>query len=88
MESAPGSELSCRAHEMDVESYGSTVRRGIISYYATLTMEEASDIQLWVDLMEQKSSEDLARHKITPFQKPNLRVWGAPDTKVIGEPNS
>ncbi len=88
MEAAPGSELTCRAHEMDVDLKGSAVRQGIISYYATVTMEQASDIQSWVDLVEQKSSEDLAQHKITLFQKPNLQVWGAPSDKVIGEPHS
>jgi hypothetical protein len=85
MKAAPGGELACRAHEMDAYVNGSPVRRGIISYYATSTMGEATDMQSWVDLMEQKSSEDLTQHKIRVFHKPMLQICGDPSVEVIGE---
>jgi hypothetical protein len=85
MKAASGGELACRAHEMDVDVNGSPVRRGIISYYATSTMGEATHMQSWIDLMEQKSSEDLTQHKIRMYQKPKLQICGDPSVEVIGE---
>jgi hypothetical protein len=85
MKAVPGGELACRAHEMDVYVNGSPVRRGIISYYATSTMGEASDMQSWANLMEQKSSEDLTEHKNKMFHKPMLQICGDPCVEVIGE---
>ncbi len=85
MKAVPGGELTCRAHETEVEVNGSPVRRGIISYYATSTMEAASDIRSWVDLMEEKSSEDLAKRKIGILHKPMLQICGDPSIEVIGE---
>jgi hypothetical protein len=82
---APGGELACTAHEMDVDLNGSLVRRGIVSYYATSMMGEATDMQSWVDLMEQKSGKDLMLHKITMFHKPMLQICGDPSRYVIGE---
>jgi hypothetical protein len=85
MKAVPGGELACRAHEMDVDVNGLPIRRGIISYYATLTMGEATDTQSWVDLMEQKSGKDLAQHKIRMFHKLMLQICGDPSVEVIGE---
>ena len=85
MKAVPGGELACRAHEMDVYVNGSPIRRGIISYYATSTMGEANDMQSWVDLMEQKSSEDLPQHKSSMFHKTILQICGDPSVEVIGE---
>jgi hypothetical protein len=85
MKAAPGSELTCRAHEMDVEVNGNPVRRGIISYYATSTMRQATDFQSWLELIEQQSGEDLVEQKISLFRKPTLRICGNPSTAVIGE---
>ena len=85
MKSVPGGELACRAHEMDVTMNDSPVRRGIISYYATSTMGEATDMQSWIDLMEQKSSEELTEHKSEMFHKPMLQICGNPSVEVIGE---
>ena len=85
MKAAPGGELACRAHEMNVVVNDSPVHRGIISYHATSTMADASDMQSWVDLMEQKSSEDLTQHKIRIFHKPMLQICGDPSVEVIGE---
>ena len=85
MKAAPGGELACRAHEMDIYVDGSPVRRGIISYYASLTMGEATDMQSWVDLMVQKSSEDLNQHKSRMFHKPMLQICGNPGVEVIGQ---
>ena len=87
MKAVPGGELACRAHEMDVPMNDAPVRRGIISYYATSTMGEASDMQSWVDLMEQMSSDDLTEYKGRMFHKPMLQVCGDPSVEMIGEWN-
>jgi len=84
MRAAPGDEMTCRAHEMDVDVKGFPVCRGIISYCATSTMGEATDIQSWFELMDRKSGEDLTHHKITMPQKPMLQVCGDPSVKLIG----
>jgi hypothetical protein len=84
MKAVPG-ELACRAHEMNVVVNGSPVHRGIISYHATSTMGDATDMQSWVNLMEQKSSEDMTQNKISMFHKPMLQICGDPSVEVIGE---
>jgi hypothetical protein len=85
MKAVPGGELACRAHEMDIFVNDSPVRSGIISYYASSTMGEATDMQSWADLMVQKSSEDLTQHKSNMFHKPMLQLCGDPCVEVIGE---
>ena len=70
---------------MDVGVDGLPVHRGIIPYYATSTMPEATDMQSWVDLMRQKSGKDLAQHKISMLQNPMLQICGDPGAEVIGE---
>jgi hypothetical protein len=70
---------------MSVDASGSPVCRGIISYYATLTMREATDMRSWVDLMRQRSGKDLAQHKINMLQDPRLQICGDPGIEVIGE---
>ncbi|MCG8348718.1 MAG: hypothetical protein MI924_13190 [Chloroflexales bacterium] len=71
---------------MDIDTQGSLVRRGIISYYAAATMEQATSMQSWVNLIEKKSGDDLTQHKITLFHKPMLHISGDPNIAVIGAP--
>ena len=84
VKAAPDAELACKAHETDFDVDGSSVRRGIISYYAASTMGQATSSQSWIDLMEGKSSEDLARHEIDMLHIPVLRIVGDPSVPVIG----
>ena len=85
MSAAPGGGLLCQAREEDFDLSGTPVRRGVVSYYATSTMVEAADFESWVDRIEQRSSKDLADHKITLLKKPVLQVCGEPSTKLPGE---
>jgi len=85
MKAEPGAELACRAYEMDIDMDGKPICRGIISYYAALTMEKATDMHSWIDLIEQISGEDLAQNTIKLHQKPMLQLCGDAHIKVIGE---
>ena len=84
MKANPGYELTCMAHVMKVVVNGLPVHRSIISYYATLTMGEATDMQSWVKRIAQKSSKDLKQHKIHDFHKPALQICGDPSVAVVG----
>ena len=82
MKAPPGGELACRAHDNDFDA----VRHGVVSYYATSTVVQSANFQSWVNLIEQRSGEDLAHHKITLLHKPMLQICGNPSTKLPGEP--
>jgi hypothetical protein len=80
----PGHELACGAHEADFDVSGAAGSRGVVSYYATSTMVEAATFESWLDLIERKSSGDLAQGRITELHKPTLQIYGNPNTKLPG----
>jgi hypothetical protein len=84
MRPIPGHELTCRAHNKDFDLSGAAVARSVVSHYATSTLPEATTFDSWLNLIDQKSSADLAQGRITQLDRPELQVYGNPDTQSPG----
>lgn len=81
-----GAELACRAHERAFATDGLVLPRGVISYYAGLTLPTAQDLPSWLQQMEQASQHDVTNGTITPFYQPALQVVGDASCALPGQP--
>ena len=80
-----GAELTCRAHEKEFDVDGATVRRGVISYYASATLTQAQDkAASWLHLIEQMSATDVVNMTITAFYQPSLQLSGDLGVPLVG----
>jgi hypothetical protein len=84
MRPIPGHELTCRAHNKDFDLSGAAVARSVVSHYATSTLPEATTFDSWLNLIDQKSSADLAQGRIAELDKPALQVYGNHNAKLPG----
>lgn len=82
MQSEPGAELACKAHNKVFEK----TERGIISYYATKTMAQATTMVSWASMINEMSGRDFSRGLITDLERPSLQILGDSSAKVPGEP--
>jgi hypothetical protein len=80
----PGGDLACRALDHQFEENGATVHRGVISYYATGTLPQASTIASWMSAMDRAAQDDLRRGRITSFHLPSLQIVGDATVGVPG----
>lgn len=78
----PGEELTCKPPE---KVFGET-RYGIISYYATKTMAQATTMVSWVSMIDEMSGKDFSQGTITDLEMPSLQIIGDLSTKLPGEP--
>lgn len=81
-----GAEFACRAHEREFTTDGMLLPRGVISYYAGLTLPTAQDLHSWLQQMAQASQRDLNHGIITPFYQPALQVVGDTSCALPGQP--
>jgi hypothetical protein len=77
----PGEELTCKPHE---KVFGKT-KYGIITYYATKTMAQATTIGSWMRTINDIIDKDFSRGIITALQRPLLQILGNPSTKLPGD---
>ncbi|MGH7599054.1 MAG: hypothetical protein ACREOI_22085 [bacterium] len=80
----PGEELTCKPPE---KIFGKT-KHGIISYYATKTMAQATTIESWVSAINEISGRDFSRGLITDLEKLSLQIIGDLSAKLPGEPKT
>jgi hypothetical protein len=78
----PGEELTCKSPE---KVFGKT-KHGIISYYATKTMAQATTVESWVSTINEMSGRDFLRGSIIDLERPSLQIIGEPSAKLPGEP--
>lgn len=78
----PGEELTCKFPEKVFEK----TRYGILSYYATKTMAQATTTVSWVSMVNEMSGKDFSRGLITALEKPSLQIIGDLSAKLPGEP--
>jgi hypothetical protein len=78
----PGEELTCKSPEKVFEK----TKHGIISYYATKTMAQATTIESWVNAINGMIDEDFSRGLITDLERPSLQIIGDSSAKLPGEP--
>jgi hypothetical protein len=86
MKAEPGAELTCRARNYRFEHHGSHQERGVISYYATQTLAQATTLASWIELVEALSGADLQQGRLPWFYQPVLQLLGHAATKLPGDP--
>ena len=74
MKAAPGAELACRAHNLPPTHPAQP--RGVISYYVTLALAEATTVGDWLARTEALVQEDVQASQLPPFYRPTLQVVG------------
>ncbi len=82
MQAEAGAELACRAHEHDFSYKGQLVRRGIVSYFATETLSQATSMNAWLAAINQQSEQAVTGGLLPKFRQPMLRVVGNGDRKI------
>ena len=84
MKSPVGAELSCKAKNHHFKQEGAEVERGVISYYATLTLGQAATVKEWMKLMIEASNEDIREGRLQRVYQPTLQIIGDGATKLPG----
>jgi hypothetical protein len=86
MKAEPGAELACRARNYRFEHHGSHQEHGVISYYATQTLAQATTLASWIQRAEALSRADLQHGSLPSFYQPLLQILGNAATKLPGNP--
>jgi hypothetical protein len=73
---APRDELECRAFSLPFNQNGEKVDRGVISYYAALTLARAASVKDWLALINEKAGIDVQQKKLTLIRQPKLKMIG------------
>ena len=77
MKTAEGEdETSCKTGAAMFDMPEGKVKRGVISYYATKTLTDATTIESWQRLMNEAMIEDGKNGKLSKFNQKQLRVIG------------
>jgi hypothetical protein len=84
MKAAPGTELACRAHNLPATHPDGP--RGVISYFTTLALFDATTVGDWLARTEALMRADVRAGKLPPFYRPELQVLGADNQPAPGTP--
>lgn len=76
MGAAPGAELACRARNLPATHPAAP--RGVISYYATAALAEATTLADWLAYIEKIVKQDIGAGRLPVFYRPQLCVLGDP----------
>ena len=84
MKAEPGAEFACRARNHQFEYGGRRVEHGVISYYASRTLPQATSVGAWLQQIDRMASDDLAAGRLPAFLQLSLRILGDPATPLPG----
>lgn len=82
----PGRELLCRAQNAKFTIDGKETERGVMSYYATLALEEADTVEDWVRRADRLCHADVERQKLSKMLRLSLRAAGEETQYLPGKP--
>lgn len=88
MKAQPGAELACQPQNYKFEHSGSFQEHGVISYYATQTLTQATSVESWLELMNVLSSCDFRLGRLPEFYLPSLQILGNTAARLPGNPVS
>lgn len=74
MKAAPGAELTCRAHNLP--PHPAAQPHGIISFYATAALAEATTMSNWLTRIKALIGQDADAGRLPAFYRPTLCVLG------------
>ncbi|MCX6033142.1 MAG: hypothetical protein NT169_28140 [Chloroflexi bacterium] len=77
MKAAPGAELACRAHNLPPEHPAQP--RGLISYYATAALVDATTVGDWLARIQALVQQDIQAGRLPRFYRPDLCALGDSD---------
>lgn len=86
MQASPGAELTCRAQNYRFEQQGSPQERGVISYYATQSLAQATTVATWLERIEALAQADLQQERLPWFYQLSLQILGQTATRLPGNP--
>ena len=81
-----GAELTCRARNYRFEQQGSPQERGVISYYATQSLPQATTVASWLERIEALAQADLQQERLPWFYQPSLQILGQASIRLAGDP--
>jgi hypothetical protein len=73
---SPKEVLSCKAFSADFMQNGEAVSRGVISFYAALTISKAANVRDWLRLIDEQAEADVQQKKLSPNRQPKLKIIG------------
>ena len=68
--------MVCQTSSFNFDSTEGKVKRGVISYYATKTLPDASSVESWRQLMSDAMAEDAKNGRLSNFHQKQLQVLG------------
>ncbi|MCO5245476.1 MAG: hypothetical protein M9927_16940 [Anaerolineae bacterium] len=78
-QAAPGTELACRAQEHDFVQSEISVRRGVVSFYATEALLSAKTMGEWLAAIQRLVTQDRQAGRLPVFVEPTLTLLGNSD---------
>ena len=79
MKALPGAELACRGHNYDLPVGDKALPRGVISYYATVALTDATTVGDWLNRIGALVQRDVQAGSLPWFYRPDLHVLGDVD---------
>lgn len=84
MKAERGAELACRARNHVFEYGGRQVEHGVISYYASQSLPQATTVGSWLQLIDGNGAADFRAGRLPAFYRLSLRIIGDPATPLPG----
>lgn len=82
---SPKDELSCFAFSGGFIQNGEEISRGVISYYASLTLPMAANVKDWLRLIDEQAKTDVQQKKLTSIRQPKLKIIGDANALLPGK---
>jgi hypothetical protein len=79
MDSIPGQELACLAHNHRFQEDGRTVNQGVLSYFASRSMPRSQTVQDWFQATVTALG---ANHDVPLVARPRLQIQGRADAPL------
>lgn len=76
MKAQPGAELACRGHNFKLPAGEQAIPRGVVSYYAAVTLPYTTHMSDWLTNIEKLAQQDVADGKLPIFYQPSLQLLG------------
>jgi hypothetical protein len=86
LKAKPGGELACKVSNYFFVDDNGGRERGVVSYYATRSLLQATTLESWLTAILALSGADFEAGRLTPMYQFTLQVLGDAKTTVPGKP--
>jgi hypothetical protein len=83
--SQPGEELTCTTREHTFEQQETPVKHGVMSYYASQALAQATSIESLLKLIDQIAEQDIKFSRLPKLYLPSLQILGNANVKLPGK---